>query len=275
MMTTAAIRDQLAVLVRLLRLHGREEEAPTVEAVLALANAGPDVEFRSAIRGFRLWNALVRAKRPGPEGRALELQNTLRRATGEPQRGPGPSVAARAEITAAVRALAAAVEHAGLASSPARAVAALVADDIAPADTAVAADALGGREYREDLLPSMIGDPPDPDPVAAAVVEAIRRAEAAHGPLFETISAVLFEADLYALNYESNTDEYDGEAAFVLAALPECRSASDVRRAVDEAIARAFGWPMPEAEADHEAAARAIWALWQRWQRAPWWEEAE
>jgi hypothetical protein len=69
-----------------------------------------------------------------------------------------------------------------------------------------------------------------------------RRAElrTEHGPLYDRVSAILFEQDPAGVNFGDNPDEYEGEADLILPRLRGCTSAADVQRVVFEEFVKLF-----------------------------------
>jgi hypothetical protein len=79
--------------------------------------------------------------------------------------------------------------------------------------------------------------------------------------LLDEISAILFRNDPVGINFDDNTDEYDAEAATILARLHHCAHSEDVLALVHRECRRWFGRDAGPIER-YEAAAADIWALW-------------
>ncbi len=94
----------------------------------------------------------------------------------------------------------------------------------------------------------------------------IRRDRAAlklkHGALFESVSAILFKADLIGINYESNTDEYDPEVGTILPRLSQAKSVHDVEMIVHEEFFRWFGIEESFSVSHYRVVAEQIWKVW-------------
>lgn len=82
--------------------------------------------------------------------------------------------------------------------------------------------------------------------------------------LVAQISAILFEADPLEVNYEINTDEYDGEAEDIAQGLTQVTDVGSVRELVHACFVR---WSSPESAGPasrFDEMAEQIWAVWQR-----------
>lgn len=94
----------------------------------------------------------------------------------------------------------------------------------------------------------------------------IRRDRAAlklkYGALFESVSAILFNADLVGINFESNTDEYYPEVGTILPRLRQANSAHDVELIVHEEFCRWFGIEASFSVSHYRDVAEKIWREW-------------
>jgi hypothetical protein len=86
-----------------------------------------------------------------------------------------------------------------------------------------------------------------------------RRKERDVEAVIDEISRILFDMDPMGLNFESNDDEYDGEAIEIAPRLPSCRSEGDVREVLLDYIAGD-----EKSATAREEAAKLIWVAWQR-----------
>lgn len=59
-----------------------------------------------------------------------------------------------------------------------------------------------------------------------------------YGAFFENVSAILFEADLVGINFETNTDEYEPEVGTILPRRSHAISVQDVELIVHEEFCR-------------------------------------
>ena len=90
------------------------------------------------------------------------------------------------------------------------------------------------------------------------------RVKRAYGPLFDEVSAILFEADPVRINFGDNTDEYDPEAGTIVPRLQTCADAEQVHAVVFEEFVRWFTAGVAgEPERFREVSAR-IWDAWRR-----------
>jgi hypothetical protein len=80
--------------------------------------------------------------------------------------------------------------------------------------------------------------------------------------LFESVSAILFEADLIGINFESNTDEYDPEVGTILPRLGQATSVRDVALIVHEEFCRWFGVEEAFSVGHYQDVAEQIWREW-------------
>jgi len=83
-----------------------------------------------------------------------------------------------------------------------------------------------------------------------------------YGVLFESVSAILFKADLIGINFESNTDEYDPEVGTILPRLGQAKSVHDVALIVHEEFCRWFGVEESFAVGHYQDVAEQIWREW-------------
>ena len=82
-----------------------------------------------------------------------------------------------------------------------------------------------------------------------------------YGELFASISDALFKADPAGINFETNADEYEAEAATIIPRLSAAQSAEDVQNIVYEEF---FYWFSGTAgpKDNYAAVAAEIWTLW-------------
>lgn len=78
------------------------------------------------------------------------------------------------------------------------------------------------------------------------------------------VSRILFEADPIGINFESNTDEYDGEAETIVIGLAGARSADDVRSLTHEAFVQWFDAQTAGPAERYASIAAGIWDAWRR-----------
>ena len=101
----------------------------------------------------------------------------------------------------------------------------------------------------------------------------IRRERAAlrerYGDLFDTVAAILFEADPMGINFETNTDEYEPEAGTILGRLSQAGNAEDVTRIVHEQFVRWFGADDAGAPEQYHAIAMSIREAWHAFNQRP------
>jgi hypothetical protein len=88
-----------------------------------------------------------------------------------------------------------------------------------------------------------------------------RRSElrAQHGPLYDRVSAILFEQDPAGVNFGDNTDEYESEADLIVPRLRSCSSSEDVQRVVFEEFAKMFDDETVESPERFARIAALIW----------------
>ena len=69
-----------------------------------------------------------------------------------------------------------------------------------------------------------------------------RRAElkSEFGSFYDTVLAILFEADPIEINFGNNTDEYGPEVDTILPRLRECHSVDDLQKVIHEEFVRWF-----------------------------------
>ena len=67
--------------------------------------------------------------------------------------------------------------------------------------------------------------------------EVLRRTS---GEWLDRVTAILFEEDPMGLDFEGNTDEYEGEAVSILLRLDACADVHGVRAVVHEEFVRGF-----------------------------------
>ncbi|HEY8158188.1 MAG TPA: hypothetical protein VIF10_05725 [Methylobacter sp.] len=116
----------------------------------------------------------------------------------------------------------------------------------------------------KDAQPNTAGFPPD---VAARIEEeraARQEVQTTDPQFFAAVSKVMFEHDPIAINFGTNTDEYDPEAGTVIPRLQTCTSADDVVTVVHEEFQRWFGKDDAGDRGRYIKLANDIWALWQQ-----------
>jgi hypothetical protein len=89
------------------------------------------------------------------------------------------------------------------------------------------------------------------------------RLRARYGGLLDEISTLLFSHDPIGISFEDNTDEYDAEAATILAGLSRCKSLEHALALVHSEFTRWFGQDIAGSVARYRQVAKEIWALWQ------------
>ncbi len=80
--------------------------------------------------------------------------------------------------------------------------------------------------------------------------------------LVKAISQCLFEDDPVGINFENNTDEYDPEAATILAKLKDCKSENDVLKVVYTEFCRWFGKETTGSMTRYTKVSSLIWQIW-------------
>jgi hypothetical protein len=80
--------------------------------------------------------------------------------------------------------------------------------------------------------------------------------------LFESVSAILFKADLVGINFKNNTDEYEPEAGTILPRLSHAKSVHDVARIIHEEFCRWFGAEESFSVSHYQDVAEQIWKEW-------------
>jgi hypothetical protein len=80
--------------------------------------------------------------------------------------------------------------------------------------------------------------------------------------LFASVSAILFKADLFGINFESNTDEYDPEVGTIVPRLSQAKSVCDVELIVHEEFCRWFGVEELFSDSRYRDVAEQIWREW-------------
>ncbi len=85
-----------------------------------------------------------------------------------------------------------------------------------------------------------------------------------YGDLFDSVAAILFEADPVGINFGFNTDEYHPEVGTVLPRLKECQSAQDVQQVLYQEFVAWFDEHVAGPQARYAEPARKIWELWQQ-----------
>jgi len=87
---------------------------------------------------------------------------------------------------------------------------------------------------------------------------------AEYGAIFDEVVEALFDTDPLALNFGTNTDEYEPEATTIVPRLRACASLGRVRTVVHEAFVHWFGAEHAGPQASYQEAAERIWAVWRR-----------
>jgi hypothetical protein len=108
------------------------------------------------------------------------------------------------------------------------------------------------------------------------VIEKVNRDRAAreavrqrHPGLFASVSGAMFRQDPIAINFGSNTDEYDPEAGTVIPRLTDCASVDDVEQVLHEEFTRWFGTDIAGDRARYASLAKEVWRLWLEGQDEP------
>lgn len=83
-----------------------------------------------------------------------------------------------------------------------------------------------------------------------------------YGVLLDRIAAILFETDPLGINFRTNTDEYEPEAATILPRLGEAGSAQDVEKIVHEELCRWFDAEDVGPQENYRVVAATIWQAW-------------
>lgn len=84
--------------------------------------------------------------------------------------------------------------------------------------------------------------------------------------LVADVSAILFEADLIGLNFETNTDEYDSEAETIVLRLHEANGPKDVQRIAHEEFTKWFDPQLAGSRKRYAAVGGSIWSAASRTQ---------
>jgi hypothetical protein len=94
-------------------------------------------------------------------------------------------------------------------------------------------------------------------------VDAIRRRRrelrAEFGPLYDRVSAILFEQDPGDVNFGDNTDEYESEVDLIVPRLRSCTSVDDVQRVVVDVFSKMFDDDTVSSPARFRRVASLIW----------------
>lgn len=88
-----------------------------------------------------------------------------------------------------------------------------------------------------------------------------------YGALFDTLSAILFDADPAGINFESNTDEYDPEVGTILPRLKEAGTQADVMQIMHEEFCRWFDAETAGPLDAYREISAKFWVEWQRYRR--------
>lgn len=83
-----------------------------------------------------------------------------------------------------------------------------------------------------------------------------------YGVLFESVSAILFKADLIGINFENNADEYDPEVGTILPRLGQAKSVHDVALIVHEELCQWFDIEEPFSVEHYQDVSEQIWDEW-------------
>jgi hypothetical protein len=83
--------------------------------------------------------------------------------------------------------------------------------------------------------------------------------------LFKDISNLLFIDDPMNINYETNTDEYDVEAGYIISKLINCTDQSDVQKNVYDVFKKCFSKTEIGIYGNYEKIACEIWKIWEEW----------
>ena|ERR1041385_9286909 len=94
------------------------------------------------------------------------------------------------------------------------------------------------------------------------ILEERRRLKAEYGQLYDAAAALLFRHDPIAINYETNSDEYEPEVRTILPRLHTCHSDFDVTRVVHEEFVRWFSTEDAGSIERYEQIGKELWELW-------------
>ena len=83
-----------------------------------------------------------------------------------------------------------------------------------------------------------------------------------YGSLFDEISAILFDVDPIGINYDSNRDEYDGEAGTIIPRLHTCHSVEDANNVIYEEFIRWFSKETVGNKEKYQIIAEKVWNIW-------------
>lgn len=87
--------------------------------------------------------------------------------------------------------------------------------------------------------------------------------------LFNEVAGILFANDPQAINYETNTDEYDPEVGTILPRLHLATNTEDVALIVHQEFVRWFGAEEVGIPADFQLTAEMIWRAWNNFSARP------
>lgn len=83
-----------------------------------------------------------------------------------------------------------------------------------------------------------------------------------YGALFESVAALLFDADPVGINFDENTDEYEPEAITILCRLTPSCTLQDVETIVHEEFCHWFGVEDAGSIEKYKPVAASILELW-------------
>lgn len=96
------------------------------------------------------------------------------------------------------------------------------------------------------------------------ILENRRRLKNKYGQLFDSVSAILFQADPILIVFENpNINEYDPEAETILPRLQKCQDVEDALCVVYEEFVRWFDADNAGLREQYQQIAKDIWSLWQ------------
>ncbi|MGO9931451.1 MAG: hypothetical protein ACLPV8_06525 [Steroidobacteraceae bacterium] len=86
--------------------------------------------------------------------------------------------------------------------------------------------------------------------------------KAKYGLLYNTVTALLFEADHLGINFGNNTDEYDPETSSILTRLTSAKTVDDNQTIVHEEFCRWFSPEDAGSREDYRHVSAKIWEAW-------------
>ena len=85
--------------------------------------------------------------------------------------------------------------------------------------------------------------------------------------LFSEMQKCLFEHDPIAINFETNTDEYNPEVGTIIPRLSSCKSQADVQIVIHEEFVKWFGIEIAGNISNYDKIAQDVWQLWNKTQQ--------